>query len=149
MLASPSCLTSHDPLDCNLPGSSVPRILQARTGNHFLLQGGLHDPGIKPGSPTLQADFLPSEPPGKPRLVRKREGGTLTSTTKPLRGWEGKVTGHLFCLICRGQGGRVQTWRPEGGTMSPPGCVERSPPPTSQTLINRKMCRQGPFFKKN
>ena len=75
MLASPSCLTSHDPMDCNLPGSSVPRILQARTGNHFLLQGGLHDPGIKPGSPALQADFLPSEPPGKPRLVRKREGG--------------------------------------------------------------------------
>ena len=26
----------------------------------------LPDPGIKPGSPTLQADALPSEPPGKP-----------------------------------------------------------------------------------
>ena len=24
------------------------------------------DPGIEPGSPTLQADALPSEPPGKP-----------------------------------------------------------------------------------
>ena len=26
----------------------------------------LSDPGIKPGSPALQADSLPSEPPGKP-----------------------------------------------------------------------------------
>ena len=28
--------------------------------------GDLPDPGIKPESPTLQADALPSEPPGKP-----------------------------------------------------------------------------------
>ena len=27
------------------------------------------DPGIKPGSPALQADSLPSEPPGKPLLM--------------------------------------------------------------------------------
>ena len=26
----------------------------------------LPNPGIEPRSPTLQADFLPSEPPGKP-----------------------------------------------------------------------------------
>ena len=30
--------------------------------------GDLPDPGIKPGSPTLQADSLPSEPPVKPIL---------------------------------------------------------------------------------
>ena len=30
--------------------------------------GDLPQPGIKPGSPPLQADSLPSEPPGKPRL---------------------------------------------------------------------------------
>jgi len=29
----------------------------------------LHDPGIEAGSPTLQADALPSEPPGKPWYV--------------------------------------------------------------------------------
>ena len=34
---------------------------------HFLLQGNLPDPGIEPRSPTLQADALPSEPPGKPQ----------------------------------------------------------------------------------
>ena len=27
----------------------------------------LPNPGIKPGSPTLQSDCLPSEPPGKPK----------------------------------------------------------------------------------
>ena len=30
--------------------------------NHYL--GNLPDPGIEPWSPALQADFLPSEPPG-------------------------------------------------------------------------------------
>ena len=29
--------------------------------------GDLPNPGIKPRSPTLQADSLPSEPPGKPK----------------------------------------------------------------------------------
>ena len=28
--------------------------------------GDLPNPGIEPGSPALQADSLPSEPPGKP-----------------------------------------------------------------------------------
>ena len=30
--------------------------------------GDLPDPGIEPGSPALQADSLPSEPPGKPHV---------------------------------------------------------------------------------
>ena len=56
------------PKDCSLPGSSVREILQARMvgiGSHSLFQGDLPNPGIKPGSPTLQADCLPSKPPGK------------------------------------------------------------------------------------
>ena len=32
----------------------------------FPSPGALPDPGIEPGSPALQADSLPSEPPGKP-----------------------------------------------------------------------------------
>ena len=32
--------------------------------------GVLPDPGIEPGSPALQADTLPSEPPGKPKVLR-------------------------------------------------------------------------------
>ena len=33
----------------------------------FPSPGDLPEPGIKPGSPALQADALPSEPPGKPK----------------------------------------------------------------------------------
>ena len=35
-------------------------------GTHFILQGIFPEPGIKPGCSALQADSLPSEPPGKP-----------------------------------------------------------------------------------
>ena len=36
-----------------------------RSGLPFPFPGDLPDPGITPGSPALQADALPSEPPGK------------------------------------------------------------------------------------
>ena len=36
------------------------------SGLPFPSAGDLPDPGIKPRSPALQADALPSEPPGKP-----------------------------------------------------------------------------------
>ena len=36
------------------------------SGLPFPSPGDLPDPGIEPGSPALQADTLPSEPPGKP-----------------------------------------------------------------------------------
>ena len=37
----------------------------------FFSSGDLPDPGIEPRSPTLQADALPSEPPGKPTFKNK------------------------------------------------------------------------------
>ena len=50
----------------SLPGSSVNGILQTRIFEWvaFPSPGDLPDPGIEPGSPALQADSLPSEPPG-------------------------------------------------------------------------------------
>ena len=36
------------------------------SGLPFPSPGDLPNPGIEPGSPALQADALPSEPPGKP-----------------------------------------------------------------------------------
>ena len=39
------------------------------SGLPFPSPGDLPDPGIEPGSPALQADSLPSEPPGKSRLL--------------------------------------------------------------------------------
>ena len=63
-----SCLTPCSPMDHSLPGSSLHGILQARILEWVAIpfSRDLPDPGIEPESPTLQADSLPSEPPGKP-----------------------------------------------------------------------------------
>ena len=66
-LVTQSCLTLCDPVDCSPPGSSVHGDSSGKNtgvGCHAFL---LPDPGIEPGSPTLQADSLISKPPGKPR----------------------------------------------------------------------------------
>ena len=65
-----SSLTLYGPMDCNLPGSSVHGILQARILEWvaFPFSRDLPNPGIEPRSPALQADSLPSEPLGKPQL---------------------------------------------------------------------------------
>ena len=58
VLVAQSCPTLCDPMDCSLLGSSVHGILQARILEWvtFPSAGDLPDPGIKPGSPALQAD---------------------------------------------------------------------------------------------
>jgi len=72
-----SCLTLRDPMDCSLPVSSVSGIFQTRVpewgqeyrnGLPFPSPGDLPNPGMEPGSPALQTDALPSEPPGKPNV---------------------------------------------------------------------------------
>ena len=61
-----------DPIDGSLPGSSVHGIFQARVLEWIAISfsGDLPNPGIEPGSPALQADALPSEPPGKPTITQ-------------------------------------------------------------------------------
>ena len=55
-------------MDCSSPGPSVHGILQAKilewVAIHFFEDPP--DPGIEPESLALQANSLPSEPPGKP-----------------------------------------------------------------------------------
>ena len=41
------------------------------SGLPFPSPGELPNPGIEPGSPTSQADALPSEPPGKTRMLKR------------------------------------------------------------------------------
>ena len=67
-----SCLTLWDRMDCSLPGFSVQGRLQARILEWFAISffRDLPDPGIKPGSPALQANSLPTELPGK--LIESR-----------------------------------------------------------------------------
>ena len=66
-----SYLTLCDPVDYSPPGSSVHGIILARiywSELPFPAPGELPDPGIKhasPEAPVLQADPLPTEPPGK------------------------------------------------------------------------------------
>ena len=55
------CLTLCDPMDDTVHG-----ILQARILEPFPSPGDLPNPGIEPGSPTLQVDFLPADLLGKP-----------------------------------------------------------------------------------
>ena len=43
------------------------------SGLPFPSPGHLPDPGTEPGSPALQADSLPSEPPGKPYPCAKKK----------------------------------------------------------------------------
>ena len=72
-----SCLTFCDPMDYSPLGSSVHGILQARNwkGLPCPPPGQLPNPGMESRSPTLQADPLPSEAPGKPCLgcLKKRK----------------------------------------------------------------------------
>ena len=64
------CPALCNPMDCSPPASPVHGILQARILEWvtILFSRGSFPPShpeIKPGSPVLQADILPSEPPGK------------------------------------------------------------------------------------
>ena len=62
------CLTLCYFMDCSPPESLHPWNFLGKStgvGCHFLLQGNLPDPGIKPRSLKLQEDALTSEPPGK------------------------------------------------------------------------------------
>ena len=73
-LVAQSRQTLCNPVDCSSPGSSVCGILQARILEWVPCPppGDLPDPGIKPWSPVLQADSLPSDPPGKPKNTAVR-----------------------------------------------------------------------------
>ena len=66
-LVTKSCPALATPWTLTLPGSSVHRILQARILEWVAISfsGDLPDTGIKPRSPALQADSLPTELQGK------------------------------------------------------------------------------------
>ena len=58
-------------MDRNLPGSSLQGFSRQEywSGLPCPSPGDLPDPGMEPRSPTLQADSLTSEPPGKPTYL--------------------------------------------------------------------------------
>ena len=83
VLVIQSCLTLCYPMDYNLPGCSVHRILQVRIESElpFLSPGNCPDPGTELGFPALQAYSLPSESLGKPNL--KEKGATREGSQSP------------------------------------------------------------------
>ena len=68
-----SCLTLCDPMDCSrqAPLSMEFSRQEYCSGLPFPFPGNLPLLGIKRAFPTLQADSLPSEPPGKPKINEK------------------------------------------------------------------------------
>ena len=64
------------------------------SGLPFPSPGDLPDPGIKPGSPALQADALPSEPSGKP-LITKEVINSCSVVSDSLWPHESQQTGQL------------------------------------------------------
>ena len=73
-------------MDYSPPGSSIHEIFQARVLEWVAIfsPGDLLDPGIEPGSPTLQADALPSEPLGKPQTQKTGGKTSLSMVHKQL-----------------------------------------------------------------
>ena len=67
VLVAQLCLTLCEPLHCSPPGPSVHGILQARILEWAAMPSSRGSP--QPGSSTLQADSLPSQPPGERRSI--------------------------------------------------------------------------------
>ena len=60
-------------MDCSLPGFSIHGIIQARILEWVTIPspGDLPNPGIEPGSPSLEVDALTSNPQGSPEMKMK------------------------------------------------------------------------------
>ena len=70
VLVAQSCPTLCDPMDCSPLSMRFSR-QGYWSGSPFPFPGDLPNPGIKPGSPALQADSLPTELQGRPVLKLK------------------------------------------------------------------------------
>ena len=86
------------------------------SGLPFPSPGDLPHPGIEPRSPALQADALPSEPPGKPRWARagcnKISGSLSKENACPhsSRGWKSEIKKPLSLVCIRLSPPRVLPW---------------------------------------
>ena len=66
-----SCLTLFNPMDCSPPAPLTLEFSRQESwsGLPFPSARDLPDQGIKPESPALQADSLPSKPQGKSKII--------------------------------------------------------------------------------
>ena len=113
VLVTRLCLTLCDPIYCSLPGSSVHGFLQARYWSElpFPSPGDLPDPGIDPRFPVLQADSLPSEPPGKQLMAYWMLGFSRSDLLKiKPSGWSLIHSGWCHCKKRLGQRETQGAW---------------------------------------
>ena len=101
---------TYDSVNCSVVSNSLePHELQAKTplsiefsrqeywnGLPFPSSGDLSDPGIEPGSPTLQADSLLFEPPRKPKINHAQQHVTVrqrwSTWSRHSTGWKAQVS---------------------------------------------------------
>ena len=84
MKVTQSCPTLCNPMDYTVHEILQVRILEwvfqyTHFSIYFPSPGDLPNPGIKPRSPTLQVDSLPTEPQGKPK---EGESASVNRTEK-------------------------------------------------------------------
>ena len=87
-----------DPMDCSPPDSSVHGIFPGKNtgvGCHFLLQGIFTTLGIEPGSPALQADSSPTEPPEKGQESFRQNGAAFIQQEAEMK--------HLGAILIRAE----------------------------------------------
>ena len=119
-----SCLTLCNPMDGSPPGSSVHGILQARTLEWISIPFSREssqpedppDPGMEHGSPALQADSLPSEPPGIPVFRNDPKLHPIIKLTRK-RPWRRILTFSLVELKLK-LWGLGRSWRAANGRES-------------------------------
>ena len=126
------------------------------SGLPFPSPGDLPNPGIEPRSPTLQADALPSEPPGKHYINNKQVFlvAQIGKRLPPMRetrvwplGWEDplekEMTTHSSTLAW------IIPWMEEHGRLQSMGSQRVGHDwATSLSLsINRKWCYRKKYFK--
>ena len=98
-LIAKSCLTLWDPVDCSLLGSSVHGIFLARILEWVATSfcRGSSQVGTELWSPALQADSLPTKPPGKPNYLAYVH---IYFDFEPLRHSEGRDGREVHMPLC-------------------------------------------------
>ena len=109
VLVAQSCPTLCDPMDLSTGFSRQ----EYWSGLPFPSPRDLPTPGIKPGSPTMQADSLPSEPSGK-------FYGSLSHSSDVLCLWRSVRA----VRWAQGPGRQAQAWRGGAGMVQTPGAPQ-------------------------
>ena len=94
------------------------------SGLPFPSPGHLPDPGIEPGSPALQADSLPSEPPRKPKQwVRVK---ISTGSYQRISHFSSQIWNACHELIISFEVFQVSAWAPDTDVLQPVTAVYSS-----------------------